>query len=367
MRAIQRLTHAFCAWLRCWQRCRFMRMRQIGVNSREFFGLLPVRDMTPFGFVRLDMRQSPATFAAIESPSVEFDFGYQNTWALSPDVEQYLKSRPRSPLTQADIANIRAQPGEHFLLDSEVALLDVALNYPITNRLAVYGVLSAASYHGGFMDGVIENWHSAFGFEDFGRPGLTRNQVNLFFDLKGIQHTELDRSSDIGLLDPVIGLRYVLLPKRNAFNVVLDTAVKIPLGGDVFFSTGRVDVGAQVTAQWYTGRHALYASGSLVYYGGSPAPFNDSSDIVPTGIVGYEFRLFENTNFIGQFYVSRSTVGREQTDLDELRGTKYQISLGLRQRLQRGFLSLAFTENLNHQNNTADFGIQISAGFDFGR
>jgi len=366
MNAIRRLTHAFCLSTLLTALPLYANAAD-AVNSREFFGLLPVRDMTPFGFVRLDMRQSPATFATSERPSIEFDFGYQNTWALSPDVERYLKSRPRSPLTQADIANIRAQPGEHFLLDSEIALLDVALNYPITNRLAIYAVLSAASYHGGFMDGVIENWHSTFGFEDYGRPGLTRNQVNVFFDLKGIQHTELDRSSDIGILDPVVGVRYVLLPKRNAFNVVFDTAVKIPLGGEVFFSTGRVDVGAQVTAQWYKGRHALYASGALVYYGGSPAPFNDSSEIVPTGIVGYEFRLFENTNFIGQFYVSRSTVRSEQTDLDELRGNKYQISLGLRHRLQGGYLSFAFTENLNRVNNTPDFGFQISAGFDFNR
>jgi len=366
MKALSRLTPALClSALLAVPPCHAWAADAVG--SRNFFGLLPVRDMTPFGFVRLDMRQSPATFATSERPSVEFDFGYQNTWALSPDVERYLNSRPRSPLTPADVANIRALPGEHFLIDGEVALLNVALNYPITNRLGIYAVLSAASYHGGFMDGVIENWHSTFGFEDYGRPGLTRNQVNVFFDLKGIQYTELDRSSDIGILDPVVGLRYVLLPKRNAFNVVFDTAVKIPLGGEVFFSTGRVDVSAQVTAQWYKGRHALYASGALVYYGGSPAPFNDSSEIVPTGIVGYEFRLFENTNFIGQFYVSRSTVRREQTDLDELRGNKYQISLGLRHRLQGGYLSFAFTENLNRVNNTPDFGFQISAGFDFGR
>ena len=63
-----------------------------GAGSRGFFGLLPVRDMTSFGFVRLDMRQSPATFATNERPSIEFDFGYQNTWALSEDVERYLQS-----------------------------------------------------------------------------------------------------------------------------------------------------------------------------------------------------------------------------------------------------------------------------------
>ena len=39
--------------------------------------------------------------------------------------------------------------------------------------------------------------------------------------------------------------------QRKCVQCGVDTAVKIPLGGDVFFSTGRVDVGAQVTAQWY--------------------------------------------------------------------------------------------------------------------
>jgi hypothetical protein len=37
----------------------------------------------------------------------------------------------------------------------------------------------------------------------------------------------------------------------------------------------------------------------------------------------------------------------------------------LRQRLQRGYVSAAFTENLQNVNNTPDFGFQISAGFNF--
>lgn len=158
-------------------------------------------------------------------------------------------------------------------------MIDVTFNYPITNRVGVYAMLSAASYHGGFMDGVIENFHSAFGFEQYGRPGLTRNQFNLLYDLKGIQYTQLDRPDERGLLDPVLGLRYALMPKPDSFNVVLDCAIKVPLGGDVFFSTGRVDIGAQLTAQWHLSRHAFYASGALVYYGGSPAPFNDLSQL----------------------------------------------------------------------------------------
>lgn len=330
-----------------------------------FFGLLPVRDLTPFGFLRLDMRQSPAAFSASRSPSIEIDLGYQNTWALSDDVRQYLRSRPRGPLTQADIANIRAMPGEHFLVDGEIALLDVAVNYPLTERLGVYAVLSAASYTGGFLDDPIEGFHSAFGIDRAGRPGLTRNQVNLFYDLKGVQYSELDRPDEWGVLDPVLGLRYALVPNPTSLAVELEMAVKIPLNGDEFFSTGSVDVGAQLAAQLIRGRHAFYASGALVYYSGSGTPFHDPATVVPTGIVGYEYRWYPSTHLIAQMYASRSVYGAAMTDLDELRKTKYQVSVGVRQRLERGYWSFAVTENVINFNNSPDIGFQVGLGFEF--
>ncbi len=67
----------------------------------------------------------------------------------------------------------------------------------------------------------------------------------------------------------------------------MQMAVKIPLNGDVFFSTGNVDVGAHLAAQLIGGRHTFYASGALVYYSGSGAPFHDPATVVPTGIVGW--------------------------------------------------------------------------------
>ena len=336
-----------------------------GPAGNGFFGLLPVRDLTPFGFLRLDMRQSPAAFSASRSPSIEIDLGYQNTWALSDDVRQYLRSRPRGPLTQADIANIRAMPGEHFLVDGEIALLDVAVNYPLTERLGVYAVLSAASYTGGFLDDLIEGFHGAFGIDQAGRPGLTRNQVNLFYDLKGVQYSELDRPDEWGVLDPVLGLRYALVPNPTSLDVVLEMAVKIPLNGDEFFSTGRVDVGAQLAARLIEGQHAFYASGALVYYSGSGAPFHDSATVVPTGIVGYEYRWYPSTHLIAQLYASRSVYGAAMTDLDELCQTKYQVSVGVRQRLERGYWSFGVTENVIDFNNSPDIGFQVGLGFEF--
>src|SRR5215467_14497258 len=77
------------------------------------YGLLRMRDLTPFGFLRLDMRPASAVPVPPGTWGVEVDLGYQNTWALSPNVEQYLESLPgRRKLGPAEIQAIRDLPGE---------------------------------------------------------------------------------------------------------------------------------------------------------------------------------------------------------------------------------------------------------------
>lgn len=328
-----------------------------------FAGLLPVRDMTLFGFRRLDMRPAPVT-ASAGRPAVEFAFGYQNTWSLSPDVRGYLSQRARSGFTDVDVEHLRAMPGEHYLADMEMALLDVTLRYPLTDRLDAYAMVSAAQLTAGRMDGLIEGFHRRFGFDDFGRPGVARNRFNLYLDLKGVQIRELNRDDLGGLLDPVVGLRYALPLDTRRFRLVAEAALKLPVESNGLMSTGRADVGAQVTAQWFRRAHAFYASGALVRFAGSPAPYRNASTTVPSGIFGYEYRWQEKTNVVAQLAVSRSSFTSRETDLDELRGMKYQLSLGLRQCLPRACITAAVTENVVRFNNTPDVGFLVGAGFD---
>src|SRR6185295_14847201 len=46
-------------------------------------GLLRERDLSPFGFLRLDMRPAHAVWAPPGSWGVEVLLGYQNTWVMS--------------------------------------------------------------------------------------------------------------------------------------------------------------------------------------------------------------------------------------------------------------------------------------------
>lgn len=330
-------------------------------DEHRFGGLLRARDLTPFGYLRLDMRPAHAIATTSTGWAVETELAYQNTWALSPHVENYLSALPgRRELGTAELQAIRALPGENYLVDLEIAQLDVTLHYRFTPEWSAYVIFSGAHYGGGFLDSTIESFHSNFGFSTFGRHAVARNSTNVILDLKSTQINALELPTSGGLLDPTIGVRYSGLQFGPKWQVVLETAVKVPIDGRrTVLSTGDLDVGAQATLQHF-GRHdAVYLNAAAVYYDGRHDVVRTDRQIVPTLIAGYERRVAQHTTMILQAYASPSVYTREQTDLDELRGMKYQASLGVRHLWRHSLLTFALTENLQNLNNTPDIGMQL--------
>jgi hypothetical protein len=329
----------------------------------QLYGLLRSRDLTPFGFLRLDMRPAHAVSIEPGSWAIETQVDYQNTWALSPEVEDYLtaqESLGRRNLTAADVQAIRDLPGENYLLDLELALLDVTFHYKISHVWTAYIIASGVSYQGGFLDSTIEGFHDSFGFSTFGRPAVTRNQVNLIYDLKSTQYSSLETPTDGGLLDPTIGVRYTGWTLPGNWHLATEVAVKVPVQGRrTLLSTGRTDYGMQVSLQRKGQHHAFYVDAAAVYYDGSTELSPQESQIVPTLIFGYERMLTSRTNVNLQGYISQSVYSRDDTDLDELLGQKYQLSLGLRHRMSNFLLTFGITENLQNINNTPDIGFQL--------
>lgn len=333
----------------------------------QLYGLLRSRDLTPFGFLRLDMRPAHAVSIEPGSWAIETQIDYQNTWALSPEVEEYLtslESTGRRDLSAADVQAIRNLPGENYLLDLELALLDVTFHYKISHIWTAYLIASGVSYQGGFLDSTIEGFHDTFGFSTFGRPAVTRNQVNLIFDLKSSQFTTLEAPTDGGLLDPTLGLRYTGWSLPGKWHLATEVAVKVPVQGRrALLSTGRTDVGVQVSLQRKGQHHAFYVDAAAVYFDGMGEISPTDSQIVPTLIFGYERMLTSRTNVNLQGYISQSVYSRDETDLDELLGQKYQVSLGLRHRMSNFLVTFGITENLQNINNTPDIGVQLGVAW----
>ena len=332
----------------------------IGGGRYAHYGLLRERDLTPFDFLRLDMRPAHAAWSQPGSWGVEVLLGYQNTWAMSSNVKHYLDSLPgRRTLGPDDARAIAALQGEAYLVDLELGMLDVALHRKLDERWSLYAIFGAVSYGGGFLDGTIEKFHSAFGFNSYARPAVERNDVNVILDLKGTQGEVIRPSPSSGLVDPTVGLRYSVMPAPSPWNLVLEGAMKIPFRGRRdYLSSGHFDIGVQATLQRFMGRHALHASLAAVNARNS-MPNARRSKLVPTAIAGYEYGYSDRTSFVVQGHASRSALSREDTELDELLGDKYQYSIGLRHRIGRALWTFAITENAGNVNNTPDFGFQI--------
>ena len=333
----------------------------IAFEDTGFHGPLRARDLTPFGYLRLDMRPVLGGFRDPGDWAVATELAYQNTWALSPEVEDYLTGLPgRRKLGPAEFQAIRDLPGENYLVDQELAQIDVTVFYQLSRAWSAYLILSGATYQGGFLDGMIESFHEAFGFSNFGRPAAARNDVNILLDLKSSQFEAAEAPTSGGVLDPTIGLRYSGIPMPANWKLVLEAAAKVPVAGRrTMLSTGRTDFGVQATLQRYWQRHAFYANLSGVYYAGTEGFVSSDEQVIPTLVLGYELKLSARTNAIVQGYASPSVYSHDDTDLDELTGTKYQLSLGVHHRRGAHLFTFAATENLQNINNTPDIGFQL--------
>jgi hypothetical protein len=333
-------------------------------SAADFYGLLRSRDLTPFGLLRLDMRPAHAVSIEPGSWALETEFGYQNTWAMSPEVEHYLvglEPGGRRALGQPELDAIRALPGENYLIDVEVASLDVAVHYKFSEHISGYAIASGISYGGGFLDSTIEKFHHTFGFDTFGRPAAARNDINFIYDLKSRSIAQLGSSpTSGGFLDPTLGVRFSGINLGESWHFSFEGAAKLALDGRrTLLSTGRSDFGVQAAAQYRGVRHAFYANAAGVYFAGGDFPIRQQRQVIPTLIAGYEYALTARTNLNIQGYVSKSVYSHDETDLEDLLEDKYQITAGLRHRMNQFLVSFGVTENVQNINNTPDIGFQL--------
>ena len=340
--------------------------------AADLYGMLPARDLSPFGFLRLDMRPTHAALPETGRWSFGTEFATQNTWAMSPEVQAYLtdlESSGRRPLGEADLAAIRDLPGENYLIDLESTVVDMTLNYRFSTHLSGYLITSAVSYDRGYLDSAVENFHDAFSLTSYGRPAIARNGTNLIYDLESSSYASLGRSpSSGGVLDPTIGLRYSGIPLGRSWSLSLDAAVKLAVAGErELLSTGKSDFGLQAAAQWRGNRQAFYANASAVYYSGGEFMVETRQQIVPTIVLGYEYALTPNTNLNVQGYASTSVYSRKDTGLEDLLANKYQLTAGFRHRRDDLLISFGITENLQNMNNTPDIGLQFGLSWAPGR
>ena len=329
-------------------------------------GLLRARDLTPFGLLRLDMLPAHTADAKAGTWTLETQFAYQNTFVMSENVRNYLRSRDvhRRPLSAEDSSVILSFPEDAYYFDGEIGLIDLIVQRRLSDYWSAYLTIPYIHYGEGIFDGAIESFHDAFGLSQQGRDLVAKDRFQYIYAIGDVRVAQLNRDTKGGFGDPVLGVRYSLPEPRFGWDVVVELAAKIAADGErPLLSTGENDYGTQVTLQRRmgpTGRHAAYLSGSAIHYAGSEK-LADDARWIPTLILGYSFGVTPLTSVIVQGYASESVV--QQTTIKDLREDKYQISLGVQSRTPNVLWSLAITENITNFENTPDFGVQLGLAY----
>jgi hypothetical protein len=327
-------------------------------------GLLRIRDLTPFGILRLDFLPAHAVQAQKGTWGLELNLSYQNTYVLSDNVAEYLRMRgggERVEMQQADVDAILATGEDAYLVDGELGLFDLTGHYRFSKHWGGYVTLPVLVFNDGVLDATIESFHSALGLDSADRDLSKRNE---FFALVRTPAgtVVLEDPPEDGFADPVFGARWSYFAEPRSWNLVVEGAAKIAFrDAELFLSSGRNDYGVQVSYQRFWTSNALYTSMSLVDFQGTDlAGVPDEANWIPTLVGGWEARIGRHTNLVLQLYASPSVV--EDSSLEQLSADKFQLSAGLQASTQDGWVwRFALTENLVNFDNTPDIGVTLSA------
>ena len=192
-------------------------------------GLLRVRDLTPFGILRLDFLPAHAVTASPGTWALEVNLSYQNTFVLSDNVADYMKARgggERVALTREDADAILALGEEAYLVDLELALYDLTAHYRFSRHWGGYLTIPVLSFQDGYLDSTIEGFHETFGFSTANRDLAVRDRLQVVVATNGTQLTLLEKPGD-GVGDPVLGMRYSLFAQPDRWNLIAEGAVKV--------------------------------------------------------------------------------------------------------------------------------------------
>lgn len=341
-----------------------------GAQPWSHTGLLRVRDLTPFGILRLDFLPAHSVTARPGTWAMEANLSYQNTFVMSENVADYLAVKGgggRVELSQEDFDALAALGEEAYFVDLEMALLDLTAHYRFSPRWGGYVTVPVLSFRDGFLDSTIEGFHEQFGFDTAHRDLVVRDRLQVMIMAKGARLAIFEPREE-GLGDPVLGARYSLVAEPDRWNLLLEGAVKVAWSDErPLLSSGKSDAGVQLSYQRFLDKQAFYLTGSAVYFSGSDNPVTpDLEQVIPTVVLGWERRLTRRTNGILQLYASPSVV--QDSNLDELTADKYLLSLGFQTRRGGWFYRWALTENLQNFSNTPDVGMTFSvARVAFGR
>ena len=171
-------------------------------------------------------------------------------------------------------------PREYIILDGETTRFTLMARHGLLPRLEVGVKIPYISHGGGFLDGPIESFHSAFGLPQGGRDQAPRNRLLYRYQRNGADKVRVDNSGS-GIGDIALTTAFQLYQKggETRQGLALNLGLKLPTGdSDQLRGSGGTDI-----ALWISGKtEGMLASGNMWgVYGSVGALYLTEGNVLP--------------------------------------------------------------------------------------
>ncbi|NVN92596.1 MAG: DUF3187 family protein [Desulfuromonadales bacterium] len=187
-----------------------------------------------------DMEITPFR-TANQSPLVQiFGLPAESSSAITPPG----RLRLRLSMDVASEYTTHSSNGEQITLDGESYRWVLAAHYGISERFDVGIEIPYVLYGGGFLDGFITDWHSAFGLPQGGRDSAPKDRLLYSYRKNGIQKLSMSHAdSGIGDISLNGGMKlYDALADGSHDSLAVRSTLKLPSGdSSALRGSGSVD------------------------------------------------------------------------------------------------------------------------------
>ena len=250
---------------------------------------------------------------------------------------------------------------EQVRLDYERTTLSLNVDFGLNERLSLGLEIPLMFNSGGFLDGVIENWHDLFGLEQGGRDDAPRDQFLISY-LSESQSVLID-DSDSGLGD-VSFYADTALYQTAERKTKLRTTLKLPTGDeDHLFGSGGYAFSMSLSAAAKPAENIhMFAAAGATYLTEGDVLGDRQNNLVATATLGLGWIFRPHILLSAQ--LDLNTKVYDDSDLDAISGQAGVLYVSAQYRFSnQSLLQLGFTEDVINKDAAPDFGLRF--GFSF--
>lgn len=213
------------------------------------------------------------------------------------------------------------QQNEFTALDYESFVLEIGMDWQFNPGFRMSLDWRLHFLHGGFLDSIIEGFHSFLGVANAGRQYFDVNRVQWNIEsVAGFNYA----GSGAAVVSGDTDLRSVwTLIQRQNFALALGAAFKIPTGlRSKGFGSNNPDIAFEILADWRPWkRWAFYGNAGVIF------PFDGMAKVMVQFIPAIEFRVSRGISLVLQMNLQTSAIYSPDKYLHEPYGVVHQFSL----------------------------------------